>query len=153
MTDALTSAPLWRRLAALLYDVFILVALSFGYGALATLAAVLLGTTEPGDYSPMFDGLLFPLGWIATITLFYCWFWHRSGQTLGMKTWKIRLTVDRSIPGHISRVPWHLCLLRCLVAPFLVLGLGIGYWYALVDPQGRSLQDKLSGTKTVSVLG
>lgn len=149
MTDNQPFAPLWRRLAALVYDLFILTALSFAYGAIATVGAVMLSGTQPEDYRPMFQSVAFPLGWVAILTLFYCWFWHRSGQTVGMKTWKIRLTANPGDATTQKHVPWSQCLLRCVVATPCVLLAGVGYWYALADPHRRSLQDRLSGTRVV----
>lgn len=150
MMNTHPSAPLWRRLAALLYDLLILTALSFAYSALATAIAVLFTAIEAENYLPMFQGIAFPLGWAATLILFYCWFWHGSGQTIGMKTWKIRLTNARDSDSSVQKgVPWHQCLLRSVIAAPCVLLAGIGYWYALIDPRKRCLHDRLSGTHVV----
>ena len=61
-----SAAPVWRRLAALLYDSFILLAISFLYGAAATLAGTLAGWHQ-ADYQPMFRHWLFTLGWVAVL--------------------------------------------------------------------------------------
>lgn len=144
------SAALWRRLAALGYDLFILVAISFGYGALATIIAASGGNQAHQDYRPMFDGTGFQLGWCLCLAGYYLWCWHRSGQTIGMKTWKIQL---RELDGGTTMgVGWRACLIRCLVAPLAVLVAGLGYWFALLDPQRRSLHDRLSRTFVARVL-
>ncbi len=142
MAHSNSPAPIWRRLAALGYDLFILTAISFTYGALVTTFAVKFGHIEAKDYQPMFHGLLFQLGWIFCLAGFYCWFWFKSGQTIGMKTWKIQLRAEDD-----SNPSWQNCLLRCLVAPPSILILGLGFWLALLDPHKRSLQDRLSGTR------
>jgi uncharacterized RDD family membrane protein YckC len=139
------TAPLWRRLAALLYDGFILLALSFAYGAVATAIAAAIGL-QSQDYRPMFHHWLFSLGWVVTLQGFYYGFWRKSGQTIGMRTWRIRLTDGANAAVLAGRGQ---CLVRLLLAPPLVLLGGLGYWYSLFDPRGDCLQDKLSRTRVV----
>ena len=142
-----SAAPVWRRLAALLYDSFILLAISFLYGAAATLAGTLAGWHQ-ADYQPMFRHWLFTLGWVAVLAAFYIWFWHKSGQTIGMRTWRLKL-VDAGSPHHTPS--WRLCALRALVAPPMVVFGGIGYWYQLIDKQRRCLHDRASRTQVIEV--
>lgn len=140
-------APIWRRLAALLYDVFILTALSLLYGALVTGIAAASGS-QPQDYQPMFSSVLFPLGWVLTLVGFYCFFWVRSGQTIGMKTWHLKVVQKRDA----SRTPdLPQCLLRALVAAPAVTLFGVGYIYGALHPARITLQDKLSDTRVVMV--
>lgn len=137
-------APIWRRLAALVYDAFILLALSFLYGALLTAIATAAGS-EARDYQPMFSGVLFPLGWVLTLAGFYCYFWHRSGQTVGMRTWHLKVVQEDG-----GRLPtFGQCVLRAAVAAPAVLLFGIGYLYGLRNSDRQTLQDRLSGTRVV----
>lgn len=142
-------APIWRRLAALVYDSFILLALSFLYGAVVTAIAA-AGGERSQDYQPMFEGALFPLGWVLTLCGFYCFFWHRSGQTIGMKTWHIKLVEQTE--SFDGRTPsWGRCALRALVAaPAVLLG-GAGYIVGAMHPKRQTLQDTLSNTRVVMV--
>lgn len=142
-----TFAPIWRRLAALLYDSFILLALSFLYGALFTFLGALFGQ-HTSDYQPMFHHWSFTLGWILTLAFFYIWFWQKSGQTIGMRTWRLKLVDDLE---HLRTPHWRLCVLRALVAPLVILPAGIGYWYGWIDKKGRCLQDRMSGTNVVLI--
>jgi uncharacterized RDD family membrane protein YckC len=72
-------------------------------------------------------------------------FW-RKGQTLAMKTWKLRL--DSAAGGRPSRGQvWMRYLLAC--ANLVVLGLG--WWSALFRPDRQFLQDRLAGTRLVKV--
>lgn len=142
-----SAAPIWRRLAALLYDSFILVALSFLYGAIITAFAA-SGRTGAQDYQPMFDGVLFPIGWALTLAGFYCFFWHRSGQTLGMKTWHIKLVTQATGSCPPS---WERCALRAAVAAPAVLVFGVGYIVGAVRVNRETLQDSLSKTQVIMV--
>jgi uncharacterized RDD family membrane protein YckC len=141
------TAPLWRRFAALVYDSFILLAISLAYGGVITAVAAVMGE-QPGHYQPMFNHWLFTLGWVFCLQGFYYGFWRKSGQTIGMRTWRIRLS-DGSNPNVAAgRLQ---CLVRLLLTPVLVLLGGIGYWYRFVDPRGDCLQDKLSRTQVIVV--
>lgn len=144
-TDTYIPAPIWRRLAALVYDGFILLALSFLYGGIITaLAAATTPTAQ--DHQPMFTGFLFPLGWVLTLAGFYCYFWQRSGQTVGMKTWHLKLVREQDL----TRTPsWRQCALRALVSAPAVILFGIGYIYGALHPRRQTLQDKLSRTQVV----
>ncbi len=75
--------------------------------------------------------------------LYFCYFWHRSGQTVPMKTWRLRL-VDAQ--GHPPS--WSRCLLRYLLAwPGLLTGASL-VW-ALLDREGQFLHDRLLGLRLV----
>ncbi len=74
---------------------------------------------------------------------YFVWFWQRDGQTLAMKTWRIRL-VDGST-GHTAG--YGQCLLRYSLAwPSLLLG-GVGILWALVDKDRQFLHDRIAGTR------
>ena len=79
-------AGLFRRLMAIIYDLFLLIALLF----IATAAAMVLNqgnAIQPGQ--PLYPFYVVYLLIISFI--FYGWFWTHGGQTLGMKTWKMKL--------------------------------------------------------------
>lgn len=145
-TNTCPAAPLWRRFAALVYDSLLLLALTFAYAALATFIDVQVDGPVVHEYQPMFEGPWLLLGWILLIMFFYSWFWHKSGQTLGMRTWRIQLVSaaeGRPLPG------WKQCIIRSLGGAASLSLLGLGYWYALFDPQRRCWHDRLSGTEVI----
>jgi uncharacterized RDD family membrane protein YckC len=76
---------------------------------------------------------------------YFLWCWLRGGQTLAMKTWKIRLVA----PGH-DRVPPLTALLRFALALFAV-PTGIALGWALFDRERQFLHDRLAGTRLVMV--
>lgn len=141
------AASIWRRLAALLYDSFILLAISFLYGAAATFVGAAAGWHH-ADYQPMFQHWAFTLGWVLVLAIFYIWFWHKSGQTIGMRTWRLKL-VDDDNPNITPS--WRLCALRALVSPPMIIFVGVGYWYGLIDKQRRCLHDRCSHTRVIEV--
>lgn len=98
---------------------------------------------------------------------YFAWFWSRSGQTLAMKTWQLRVVGPQGQPITVARAlaRYALCWLWFLpplaaVAPFhlpvaestvIVLG-WVGVWALLsrFHPQRQFLHDALAGTRLVS---
>jgi uncharacterized RDD family membrane protein YckC len=72
---------------------------------------------------------------------YFLWSWLRGGQTLAMKTWRIRL-VD---------VTPQKALLRFLLAALLVPSL-ISILWSFFDPQRQFLHDRLAGTRLVNAV-
>lgn len=137
-------APLWRRFAALLYDSLVLLALSFAYGALVTLLGTLLAPEAQRNYSPMFDAPWVFIGLIAVLAGFYLYFWRRAGQTIGMKTWRLKLVGQA--PGKLR---YSQLFVRIAIAvPGLAL-FGLGYFYRWFDARGDCLHDRLSATSVI----
>ncbi|TAK71904.1 MAG: RDD family protein [Betaproteobacteria bacterium] len=79
------------------------------------------------------------------IGLYFVASWRRGGQTLAMKTWKLRL-----VSADGARITLRQAMLRYVCAwPCLLLG-GIGILYAPFDRQRRFLHDRLAGTRVVT---
>ena len=132
---AATRPSLGRRLASLFYE-FLLAGVVLLVGLFIPL--FILGATihvVPARNLTQAAGML--------ILLFYfVWFWLHGGQTLAMKTWRLRLVRQDDRPIQPPQA-----LLRFLLAwPSLLLG-GIGLWWAWFDKEGLFLHDRLAGTK------
>ena len=79
------------------------------------------------------------------LLLYFTWFWLHGGQTLAMKTWKIRVA---NADGSSLRPAQ--ALLRYLAAWFSLGIAGVGILWALVDREGLFLHDRIAGTRIVS---
>lgn len=140
------SAGLGRRLAAMLYDGFLVVAIWF---LLGFVMQILFGSTGnemvDGEVQtdPLRSTILFLLMMLSAWG-FYAWFWTRSGQTLGMIAWRIR--TESAAGGLIS---WQQAVLRWLLAWPAFFLLGLGYLWLYLDPEGNALHDRGSGTRVV----
>lgn len=88
-------APLWRRLAAALYDGLLLI----GLWMTAALVEVIVRDQLLG--LPR-NHLLLQLYFFIVGSAFFGWFWVRGGQTLGMRAWRLRL---RRLDGSDPRWP------------------------------------------------
>ncbi len=138
MTTSIPRAGLWRRLAALLYDSFLIASLLFLFAAITTLLN--RGPVVPEH--PLF--YLYQLMLIAVVVVFYGWFWIRSGQTLGMQAWRLQLRRQDGQP-----LDWMDVLRRCSVGLLSWLPLGLGYLWVLVDRDTLTWHDRLSSTEVV----
>jgi uncharacterized RDD family membrane protein YckC len=70
----------------------------------------------------------------------YCWV--RGGQTLAMKTWRLRVATRNG--GALS---WRQATARYVVAVLGVGLFGLGLLWALIDPERQFLHDRLAGTR------
>lgn len=128
----------------MVYDCFLVVAISMAYGAAGLLLFSLFDIKPTDEYQPILKGPLFSLGWIATIAAFYCFFWMKTGQTAGMRAWKIRVTSKDNSNPRFSQ-----CLLRYLGSLLSLSLLGLGYALSLIRKDGASLHDLISDTQVI----
>ena len=135
-TDALRPAGLLRRLAAMFYDALLLLALYMLAGAVALFATG--GEAVPAG-SVWYQAYL-----LLIAMLFLCGFWINGGQTLGLRSWRLR--VESADGGPLDA---RMALLR-FAAGFVALApAGLGLFWLLVDPERRAWHDRLSGTRVV----
>ena len=131
--EAAARPGLLRRLAALVYDALLLLAVLF-----AATVPVLLFTggraVDPND--PVFTAYL-----LAVSYAWFGWCWTRSGQTLGMRAWRMQV---RTREG--TRLGWWRSLGRFAAALVSLGTAGAGLLWVAVDRDRRSLHDRLSGT-------
>jgi len=134
----LPTVGLSRRLFAIFYDTLLLLAL--------LLVATAVGTiftdgeaTDPGN--PLMTT------WLFFVSFFYfAWPWFNTGQTLGMKTWRIRL---ERIDGKPLTL-WHILLRFLSAIPSIGLG-GVGLWWMLFNKDKLALHDIFSETRLVDI--
>ena len=129
------SASLIKQLAAMVYDSLLIIAILFV--ATAVMLPFNKGEAIVGNF-------LFSMILILIIFCFYSWFWNKSGQTLGMRVWKIRIVSE--LGGNPS---WAVSFLRLVFAILSLSCLGLGYWWRLFRPY--TWHDKLSLTRIVDV--
>jgi uncharacterized RDD family membrane protein YckC len=134
------SAGFGRRFAALLYDGLLLVALTIPYG----LIVVLIHGGAVTEASGPVRWEAFRAGGLALIGAYYVLNWTRSGQTLGMRAWRLRAVTDSGQPLTVARAVARFLWGAAAWAPF---GLGVLWLYA--DPEHLALHDRLSRTRVV----
>ena len=139
---SMPSPSLPRRLAAMVYDTLLVLPIVMAVVALATgLQVAVLGGSSEADFSSTLPSWLVQLLAVVTVACFYTFFWCRSGQSLGMQAWRIKL---RDVQGRT--ITQRRALLRCAGAFISFAALGLGYLWCLVDRDGRYWHDHWSGT-------
>jgi uncharacterized RDD family membrane protein YckC len=138
-----TSAGFARRLAALVYDALLIGALLMVYTAIALLFthghALLTDSVGPSAY-------IYRIGLIGVIGAYFVFNWVHSGQTLGMRAWRLH-AVDR----HGKRLTPGTAALRFLCAVLAWMPAALGVLWLYLDPERLALHDRLSGTRILHV--
>ncbi|MDX1589352.1 MAG: RDD family protein [Oleiphilaceae bacterium] len=151
---SLPSAPLGRRLAAMLYDGMLCLAMLIVVTGLYTLvtqqlinaglvperAGNVMEASEIG-FNPVLFLLLF-----GSVFWFFGYFWTRTGQTIGMQTWLIRV---QNADG--SRITLLQVFMRLLLGIASWLAVGIGYIWVLFDKNKLTWTDRFSDSVTVRI--
>lgn len=150
-----------RRLAALMYEAVLLFGVVFIAGYLfSTLTQQRNGLTHHNWLA----------AWIGLVVGgYFVWFWTHGGQTLPMKTWRLRvvnardgarLSVPRAVLRYVLAWMWFLPplamhpLLRLTVPQTLIVA---GVWFVVYAGVGRIgasrqfLHDRGAGTRIVSM--
>ncbi len=140
-TPSTPTAGLLRRLAALVYDSLLLLALWFVSAALVLAAS---GGLLSQPERPLWLLYLLRTSLLLVTFLFWAGFWTHGGQTLGMRAWRLKLVDEDGGP-----ISWQQAARRCLAAVLSLAALGLGYLWILIDPQRRAWHDRLSGTRII----
>lgn len=133
-----TPPSILTRLAAMVYELLLVTAVVF--------VASFIVLPFVGELKAAWQRHFFQVWILLVLFVYFAAFWLRSGQTLAMKTWRIRL-VNRD-GGRIS--------LRQAAGRFILalLGLmlgGTGFFWALFDRDRQFLHDRLMGTRLIRV--
>lgn len=130
-------ATLKRRLVSLIYEALLL-------------AAVLLAGALPivvitQGWQPSVARLTLQLALLLLCGFYFVWQWMRTGQTLPMKTWRLRL-----VAADGARVSAKRAVMRYLAAWAGTLLAGTGFLWALIDHERCFLHDRLAGTRIIN---
>ncbi len=125
-----------RRLACMLYE------------GLVVFSILLIGFLLPQIVLSGFGFSLAPkLLWLHVTLLlmaYFVWCWLNGGQTLPMKTWKLRVVDANGTPPRPLQA-----VLRYMLAWPSILLFGIGIAWALFDPDKQFLHDRIAGTRII----
>jgi uncharacterized RDD family membrane protein YckC len=148
--DQLSKASLPRRLAAVFYDGLLCIALMLvTTGIYMAIAQGVIGEdtykqmNDSGQtlHDPLLSSVLF-----ITLFFFFGYFWTRTGQTLGMQVWHIRVQAQSQ---HL--MSWNQALLRFFVAFISAAAFGLGFLWMLFDKHGRTWQCIASDSEVVRI--
>ena len=159
------------RLAAVLYDGLLIIAIN------AILAAILIGIATPAEVAAKHQAVVLP-DWFRHFILFpamvlmtwvfYGYFWRKTGQTLGMQTWRLKV-----VKPNGQLLSWSDAFGRCAAAMILpticglaanvlynnggtfalslVFGFVGNYLWGWINRRGLAWHDQLSATVVIRV--
>jgi uncharacterized RDD family membrane protein YckC len=169
-----TIAKPTTRLAAIVYDGMLILALLFLVGTVLTVIGTLL-TMQTGTESAQarslpvwYQNIVMTPSFILTLVGFYGLFWRRGGQTLGMQTWRLKtvndsgylLTWGQSFKRIMaaSLMPLIFGIIgsliggsRAIILTSAFLGLVFNYAFCLFNRRGLAVQDMISNTITLKM--
>jgi uncharacterized RDD family membrane protein YckC len=121
-----------KRLAATIYDFFLLLGVWFGCGSIA------LWLNDGQILHPAIGAIIV----LVSAWGFYSFFWIKGGRTLGMAAWniKIRSSTKKSI-NLIQTTK------RFIINIVIVFTLGLPLLQIYFSKDKKALNDKLSGTE------
>lgn len=134
----LRSPGILKLAACLVYELLIIVALSLVFAAVFY---ALFGEATHG----IKRGLQQVLLWLV-LGGYYCWCWLKSGQTLAMQAWHLKVVNQYGAPLTI-----RMAMMRYILATISLTLLGLGFLWALVDKNRLFLHDRLLKFKIVLV--
>ena len=153
MSGEFPRAGFWRRFASLIYDSLVVISLSMLTAilyfaviqVLITLGVIVQteGLDPAGfiDETPLLSGIRSAL-FVGVNIVFFAYFWTKSGQTIGMRAWRLKV---QTLDGKL--ISWSQAVVRSVTAL-----LGLGNLVVLVDFKNkRALQDYLSKTEVVAL--
>jgi uncharacterized RDD family membrane protein YckC len=124
-----------RRLMAIVYDLLLLLGLLFIVTAVANFTLNHGNAIDRHNpYYWFFESCL-----VLISFFYYGWFWTHGGQTLGMKTWKIKLSAK-----HGGSIRWTQALVYFLAAVLSWLVFGIGFLWSLFEPDRATWHDLIA---------
>ena len=128
---------LLRRIAAMLYDTLLILALLF----LATTPFI---AVRGGEAVASDENFIYRVVVVLVIYIFFVGFWSYSGRTLGMQSWRLQLQDDNGQVPSVARAS-----LRFVASLLSWLPLGLGFVWQLWDPQHLTWHDRISKTRLV----
>lgn len=140
-TESRPSAGVLRRFGAMFYDLLVLLALM-----MVVTSALLPLTGGEAITSARYGGLehAYRALLLIVIVCFFGLFWTRSGQTVGMVAW--RLKIERA-DGRL--MTWSDVLKRLAAAFVALLAAGAGYFWIWIDRDRLAWPDRWTHTRVV----
>jgi uncharacterized RDD family membrane protein YckC len=146
---------LGRRFASLLYEAVLMFGIAFAAASLFQFAA--------GE--PQLQGWHRPLLWVylaGVFAAYFIWCWMRGGQTLPMKSWRIRLVAAAAptLSPTAALVRFGVAALPVvgffligdampLAALVLLVAAAFNFLWAFVDRDRQFLHDRIAGTRLI----
>ena len=126
------AVSIWRRIASIIYD------------ALLVLAILIVMSIPFFSFNVEENNLLkitMQVYFYFIIQYFFVWFWVNNEGTLGMKTWKIKISCDNG-----EKISYKKAIIRFNIAIPSILFFGFGFLISLFRKDRKCLHDIISKT-------
>lgn len=148
--DHFTPVPLIKRLFAIIYDLFLLISLLLIVGGIISTLAINYfnnghAITEIHPAYRLYQIIILSSFFLVSF-VFFGWFWTHGGQTLGMRTWRIQLITETGVA-----ISWKIAFVRFLAGFVSIMLFGLGFLWALGEPEKRTWHDILSDTRLIKI--
>ncbi|NOT14211.1 MAG: RDD family protein [Methylotenera sp.] len=124
--------------ASFIYELLTVIALSL---LLVLVFLMLFGNAQQG-----LNRLLLQVFLWCLVGIYYVRCWTKSGQTLAMKAWRLRIINHK---GHDLSL--QLALIRYVLASLGLVCFGLGFLWAVLNQQHLYLHDYLLKTRVVKI--
>lgn len=125
--------------ACLIYEALVVIALLF---ACASVFMALVGADATHGLKQAFFYLHL---WIS-VGVYFVWCWHKSGQTLAMQAWQLKLLNQDATILSVNKA-----IARYVLACISLALFGLGFVWAIVDRDKLFLHDRLLKTHIIYV--
>lgn len=126
------------RIAIMVYESLLVIAVVF---VASFVVLPIVGDLAASWQKHLFQGFL-----LLVLFAYFAAFWLRSGQTLAMKTWRVRL-----VRADGRAITLKLAFYRFVLALLGLAAAGLGFAWAWVDADRQFLHDRLLGTRLIRV--
>ncbi len=136
MSDPLKPPGIFKRLAVVVYDALLLIAILF----LATL--ILLPFQEGHSFQA--NSWQYSVYLLFVSFLFYAWFWTKSGQTLGLVAWKLKVANKNG-----ENINWKQAVIRFSTALLSWGVCGLGFLWMFFNKDRLTWHDIASNSRLI----
>lgn len=149
-SNSYAPVSLFKRLLSIIYDSFLLIAICFIVAVTMSIFTTFImndgnAITEAHPFYLM-NQIIMLFTIFTTGFLFYVWFWSHGGQTLGMKTWMLRLVAEDG-----TAIDKKQAAIRALAAVLSWCIFGLGFLWCFIDDRKRTWHDILSASYLVQL--
>lgn len=136
--DKLAKPSLFKLAACFMYDLLVVAAISL---MAAAVFIALLGDATHGIKRYALQLFL----WLI-VGAYFVWCWHKTGQTLAMQTWRLKI-----VNQHNQLLGMPILFKRYVLATMSLMLLGLGFLWVIIDRDKLYLHDRLLNSKIVFI--
>lgn len=136
--DKLAKPSLFKLAACFMYDFLVVTAI----GLMA--AALFIGLA--GDATHGIKRYALQLFLWLIVGAYFVWCWHKTGQTLAMQTWRLKV-----VNQHNQLLCMPILFKRYILATISLMLLGLGFLWVILDRDKLYLHDRLLKSKIVYI--